>query len=65
VKNNRCFELIKEGAKQIKSDIVFKLADGKMANTELMIKLEEDEHYTVAQFAQAVGVIYFGNQGII
>ena len=30
-----------------------------------MKQLEADEHYTVAQFAQAVGVIYFGNQGLI
>ncbi len=65
VKNKRCFDLIKEGAKSIKSDIVFTLADGKMANTKLMKRLEADEHYTVAQFAQAVGVIYYGNQGLI
>jgi len=65
VKNNRCFELIKEGAKSIKSDIEFYLADGAMANTQLMIKLKEDKNYSVAQFAQAVGVIYYGNQGLI
>jgi len=65
VKNNRCFELIKEGAKTIKPDIQFYLADGTMANTQLMIKLKEDENYSVAQFAQAVGVIYYGNQGLI
>jgi len=65
VKNNRCFELIKEGAKSIKSDIEFFLADGAMANTQLMIKLKEDKNYSVAQFAQAVGVIYYGNQGLI
>ncbi len=44
---------------------MFELADGGMANTVLMKQLEADEHYTVAQFAQAVGVIYFGNQGLI
>ncbi|MCK5812198.1 MAG: hypothetical protein KAG94_04825 [Clostridiales bacterium] len=65
VKNKRCFDLIKEGAKSIKGDIVFTLADGKMANTKLMKRLEADENYTVAQFAQAVGVIYYGNQGLI
>lgn len=65
VKDKKCFLLIKEGAKSIKPDIVFKLADGDMANTNLMKKLEDDKNYTVAQFAQAVGVIYFGNQGII
>lgn len=65
VKNKKCFDLIKEGAKSIKPDIVFKLADGGIANTLLMKRLENDEHYTVAQFAQAVGVIYFGNQGLL
>lgn len=65
VKRQKCFDLIKEGAKSRKADIVFELADGGMANTPLMKQLEADEHYTVAQFAQAVGVIYFGNQGLI
>ncbi len=65
VKRKKCFDLIKEGAKSRKADIVFELADGGMANTPLMKQLESDEHYTVAQFAQAVGVIYFGNQGLI
>ncbi|MBN2852237.1 MAG: hypothetical protein JXQ23_05810, partial [Clostridia bacterium] len=65
VKNKKCFELIKEGAKSIKPDIEFKLADGGIANTRLMKRLEADEHYTVAQFAQAVGAIYFGNQGLL
>jgi hypothetical protein len=65
VKRKKCFDLIKEGAKSRKEDIVFELADGGMANTPLMKQLEADEHYTVAQFAQAVGVIYFGNQGLI
>lgn len=65
VKRKKCFELIKEGAASRKEDIVFKLADGGIANTPLMKQLEADEHYTVAQFAQAVGVIYFGNQGLL
>lgn len=65
VKRKKCFDLIKEGAASRKADIVFKLADGSIANTPLMKQLEADEHYTVAQFAQAVGVIYFGNQGLL
>lgn len=65
VKRKKCFDLINEGAKTRKEDIVFELADGGMANTHLMKQLEADEHYTVAQFGQAVGVIYFGNQGLI
>jgi len=65
VKRKKCFDLIKEGAKNRKADIIFELADGGMANTPLMKQLESDKHYTVAQFAQAVGVIYFGNQGLL
>ncbi|HPJ21836.1 MAG TPA: hypothetical protein PLP30_09620 [Clostridia bacterium] len=65
VKMKKCFDLIKEGAKSRKADIVFELADGGIANTPLMKQLEADKHYTVAQFAQAVGVIYFGNQGLL
>jgi hypothetical protein len=34
-----------------------------MANTPLMKQLEADPEYTVAQFAQAVGAVYFGNLG--
>ncbi len=65
VKNKRCFELIKEGAKKIKEDIVFEAADGSMANTPLMKQLEMDPEYTVAQFAQAVGAVYFGNGALM
>lgn len=61
VKNRRCFELTKEGAKRVKKDIVLDVADSDMANTKLMKQLENDPHYTVAQFAQAVGAVYFGN----
>lgn len=61
VKNRRCFELIREGARTIKEDIQLDIADGTMANTPLMKQLENDTEYTVAQFAQAVGAIYFGN----
>lgn len=65
VKTQKCFDLIFEGAKTRKEDIVLKVADGDMANTDLMKQLEADEQFTVAQFAQAVGVVYFGNQGLI
>lgn len=61
VKNKRCFELIKEGAKKVKEDIVLEVADATMANTPLMKQLEDDPHYTVAQFAQAIGAVYYGN----
>jgi hypothetical protein len=65
VKNKQCFELICEGAKARKKDIDFKVADGDMANTSLMKQLEADPHFTVAQFAQAIGSIYYGNMGLI
>ena len=39
-------------------------ADGGLANTDLMKQLEAHPDYTVAQFAQAVGAIYFGCLGL-
>lgn len=62
VKRKRCFELMCEGAKNIKHDIQFEAADSAMANTVLMKQLEADPHFTVAQFAQAIGAVYFVNQ---
>lgn len=62
VKNRRCFELIIAGAKAIKQNIVLEVADAGMANTPLMKQLESHPEYTVAQFAQAVGAVYFGNK---
>jgi hypothetical protein len=61
VKRRRCFELMREGARSIVKDIELEVADAEMANTPLMKQLESNEHYTVAQFAQAVGAVYFGN----
>jgi hypothetical protein len=63
VKNRCCFELIRQGARKIKEDINLEVADSGMANTPLMKQLEADPEYTVAQFAQAVGAVYFGNLG--
>ncbi|HHW00257.1 MAG TPA: hypothetical protein GXX36_11960 [Clostridiaceae bacterium] len=61
VANKRCFELIKEGANEIREGIVLDVADSGMANTSLMKQLKANPEYTVAQFAQAVGAVYFGN----
>ena len=61
VKNRRCFELIQEGARSIVPELVLKVADSEMANTPLMQQLESDRTYTVAQFAQAVGAVYFSS----
>lgn len=62
VKRKRCFDLMVKGAQRIKKDISFEIADSTLANTELMKKLEADPHYTVAQFAQAIGAAYFANK---
>jgi hypothetical protein len=61
VKKPACFELMLEGARRIVPDIRFAVADGEMANTVLMRQLKENRMYTVAQFAQAVGAIYYVN----
>lgn len=61
VKNPRCFELMQQGARELYPELVFEVADGSIANTSLMKQLEADPEYTVAQFAQAIGAIYFGN----
>ena len=61
VKNPKCFSLMQQGARELAMDLVFEVADGSIANTTLMKQLEADPEYTVAQFAQAIGAIYFGN----
>lgn len=63
VKNPKCFELLEAGAKSRIPEIHFDVADGSIAFTPLMEQLEHDPDYTVAQFAQAVGAIYFGDFG--
>jgi len=65
VKNKTCFELMKKGAGRIKQGIVFEAADETMSYSPLMKQLEESGDYTVAQFAQAVGAVYYGNAGLI
>jgi hypothetical protein len=65
VKKKSCFNLLLEGARIIAEDIEFEVADSTLANTTLMKLLEADEHFTVAQFAQAVGAVYYANEGLI
>jgi len=62
VKRKKCFDLMCDGARAIKKDIHFEIADSTLANTPLMKQLEADPHFTVAQFAQAVGAVYFANK---
>lgn len=60
VKNPVCFRLLCEGARRVVPELRQYAADGGMANTALMKQLERHPDYTVAQFAQAVGAIYYG-----
>lgn len=65
VKTPACFRLMCEGAKNRVTDLKQYAADGGLANTALMKQLEAHPDYTVAQFAQAVGAIYFGCLGLV
>ena len=65
VKNPACFHLICEGARQRTPELVQYAADGSLANTRLMQQLEAHPDHTVAQFAQAVGAVYFGCLGFL
>lgn len=61
VKVSRCFDLMREGARRVNSRTVLEAADDNMANTPLMRELAMNSEYTVAQFAQAVGAVYYAN----
>ena len=63
VKTEACFRLLTEGARRIVPGLVQHAADGSLANTPLMKQLADHPQYTVAQFGQAVGAIYYGCLG--
>ena len=63
VKREECFDLICEGAARREPSLVLHNADSSLAVTPLMRQLEEDPVFTIAQFAQAVGALYFGCLG--
>lgn len=65
VKSPVCFRLMCEGAKGRVPELKQYAADGGLANTALMKQLDAHPDYTVAQFAQAVGAIYFGCLGLL
>ncbi len=65
VKVSRCFDLMREGAAQRESRLELIAADSEMAFTPLMKALDSEPEYTVAQFGQAIGAVYFGNLGLI
>lgn len=65
IKNKTCFELMKKGAEKIKPGLIFEPADETMTYSPLMKQLEESQSYTVAQFAQAIGAVYYGKTAIL
>lgn len=65
VKHPACFRLINEGAARREPSLRHFAADSSLANTPLMRQLERDPAYTVAQFAQAVGAVYYGCLGLL
>ena len=64
VKLPACFALMCEGAERREPTLVQHAADGSLANTPLMRQLDAHSDYTVAQFAQAVGAIYYSCLGL-
>jgi len=64
VKMPECFALMQEGAARRNPRVRFVAADSEMAYTPLMQALAADPEYTVAQFGQAIGAVYFGNMGL-
>jgi hypothetical protein len=59
VKRKACFTSMEKGARNIVPEIEFEIADSDLAHTPLMKQLEGDEQFTVAQFAQAIGAVYY------
>jgi hypothetical protein len=64
VKVPRCFELMCEGAARRAPELTLAVADSTLANTPVMKQLAESEDFSVAQFGQAIGAVYFANMGI-
>ncbi len=62
VKKRRVFELMQEGAARL-LPVMLQAADDSMAYTPLMLDLRNDPVYTVAQFGQAVGAVYYAAAG--
>ncbi|MBI9102710.1 MAG: hypothetical protein JEY99_09855 [Spirochaetales bacterium] len=65
VKRAACYKAMETGAQTVVPDIEFEVADASIAFTPLMKQLEADKTFTVAQFAQAVGAVYFAVDGLI
>ena len=65
VKNPVCFDLMCQGAARREPQLHQFAADGSLANTALMRQLDSHPDYTVAQFAQAVGAIFYACLGLL
>ena len=65
VKNPVCLDLMCQGAARREPELHQYAADGSLANTALMRQLDRHPDYTVAQFAQAVGAIFYGCMGLL
>jgi hypothetical protein len=65
VKRKTCFDWLNDGAHDVAPESVAEIADSSLANTPLMKQLEADKNCTVAQFAQAVGAVYYANEQCI
>ena len=59
VKSRRCFELLREGFSRGGTGVELMAADEELANSALMKQLTQMPGVTVAQFAQAIGAIYY------
>ena len=64
VKLPACFRLLCEGAARREPALRQYAAIGALANTALMKQLDAHPDYTVAQFAQAVGTVYYSCLGL-
>ena len=59
VKSERCFALLREGFVESLPHIQLENGGDGLVNTSLMAQLAQRQDVTVAQFAQAVGAVYY------
>jgi len=58
VKSQKCLQLLRDGAHEM-SNIIMEAGDDNLAFTPFMQALRDNPDYTVAQFGQAVGAVYY------
>ncbi len=61
VKRASCFKLMEKGALAYAPQARLAVAADGIAETGRLLALRESEEYTIAQFAQAVGAVYYAN----